>query len=673
MNSSVERTHVRPHRQAYTKVLKVKPKFDKIFNKFYEIAKFSDSNNRKRSHPVRSASVVSTQEEKDLISFASEIPQTSQNKAIEDDPYNILKESILKLGTNQPQQQNQQIIPYNKPQQPSLSPEGLNSLYSMNPSINQYYSQHMYFHASPQPTTTPYPAIGFSHYTQQQQPNFPIYGLATAYYQTNQSQTYSWPTQLPSTASSSSTISKPNITPTQLIEPKVAALSVKQPPSLYDKAVSQVTKATTSNSDNLIDFDVDDSKYAANILQSFDPLISSNRNSTEDAENTYYTDQDPFDYIYSGGTQYSDPLYEAVVRSDHSLASPKSQTPQEISEYYVASGTCDDSAKPPPLPPRNLKNSQSFESQDDIDQQNGSVARFSKKLYENVTHRKQFDRDLIAFYTMVKELRSKYTFDDETSNIGHILAAELDNKYLNVSSIKLMIYPSFECFEGKYNEPHSDRNQENFQKLEGYANPIVFTCDINSNITLVILNVLVVLEGEISGNAEDYALKTIGSQEWLSHSSSLSHLEYIQSNIKLEKDIQLGMFPKLNKHMKILARTQQDDLRDADIKLENILPKEAVSSISYDTLMILLETVEMEIDKLECAATDNQQLHPSGVIQAVKAICALLGSIDTLELFMAINNLKEACQTHSPSYQIRVSLQTLQLNNFFMTSNKLLL
>ena len=500
----------------------------------------------------------------------------------------------------------------------------------------------MYFNASPQPTFTPYPAIGFSHFTQNQ-PNFPNYGSSTYY----QSQTYNWSTQYSAASSSSSAISKPNITPTQLIEPKVVTLSEQQP----TKSVPQVTKvqAKASGSDNLIDFDGDDSKYAANILQTFDPLILSNRNSTEDAENTYYTDQDPFDYIYSGGTQYSDPLYEAVVRSDHSLASPKSQTPQEISEYYAAPGSSDNLVKPPPLPPRNLKNSQPIENQTE----NGSVVSYSKKLYENVTHRKQFDRDLIAFFTMVKELRSKYLYDDEESNIGHIVAAELDSQYLNVSSIKLIIYPALECFEGKYNEPHSDRT-ENFQKLDGYAYPIVFTCDINSNIALVIVNVLVVLEGEIVGNAEDFALKTIGSQEWLSNSSSLSRLEYIQSNIKLEEDIKLGMFPKKNPHMKILARTSQDDIRDADIKLENILPKEAVSSISYDTLMILLETVEMEIDKLESAAVDNQQLHPSGVIQAVKAICALLGSVDTLELFNAINNLKEACQTHSPSYQIRV-------------------
>lgn len=595
---------------------------------------------RKTSYPVRSTSVEVTKEETDLISFASELPRTLSTRTIEEDPYNKLKESILKLNSgslHQPQQQNLQLIPYNKPPQPSLTREGLNTLYSMTPNINQYYSQQMYFNTQP---SVPYPAIGFSHFLPQQ-PNFSNYGYST-YYQSNHSQPFNW-----TPPSSISNLTKPP----QLTEQKVEALSVRSTTSSSsDRFVAEVGKPSANSSDNLIDFDVDDSKYAVNILQTFDPLIS-NRNSAEDAENTYYTDQDPFDFIYSGGTQYSDPLYEAVVRTDHLLPSPKSQTPQEISEYYTATTAPEAGRNPPPLPPRNNRSTDTYEG----GSQNGSVAQFSRKLYENVTHLKKVDRDLITFYTMVKELRSKYVYGDDESNIGHIIAAELDNKYMNVTSIKLLVYPSLECFEGRFIEPHSDRNQETYQKLDGYANPIVFTCDINSNILHVILHVLVDLEGKVSGNAEDFSLKTIGSQEWLSHSSSLSHLEYIQLNIKLEKDVQLGLFPRRNKYMKVIARTQEDDIRDADIKFENILPKEIVSSISYDSLMILLETLEMEIDKLETSAADNLALHPSGVVQAVKAICALLGCVDTLELFMAINNLKEACQTHSQSYQSRVS------------------
>lgn len=571
------------------------------------------------------------------MDFSGEVSHASSTPNVVDDPYDILKESILKLSTaniHQQQQPNLQLMPYQK-QQPSLSRESLNTLYSMSPNINQYYSQNMYFHAQAPSSRTPYPAIGFSHFVPQ--PNYSNYGLTNHYQSTNSSQTYNWPQQ--SQALTITTVT----TPTQ---PPEQTSIVKQSPIFSDKAITQVLKPSVVNSsDNLIDFDVDDAKYAASILQSFDPL--SNRNSTEDADNAYYTDQDPFEYIYSGGTQCSDPLYDAVVRSDHSLSSPKSQLPQEIAEYYASPDEA--TKKPPPLPPRNLDKSQSTENYEEA---NGSGQRFKRKLYENVTHLKKFDRDLITFYTMVKELRSQYKFDDDESNIGHIIAAELDNKYLNVSSIKLIVYPSLECFAGRYNEPFTDRNQENYQKLEGYGNPIVFTCDINSNILHVIIHVLENIEGMSSSNAEDFALKTIGSQEWLLHSSSLARLEYIQSNIKLEKDAQLGLFPRQNKDMKVIARTRQDDVRDADIKFENILPKEAVSSISYETLMILLETLEMEIDKLEASAMDGMPLHPSGVVQGVKAICALLGCIDTPDLFTAINSLKEACQNHSQSARV---------------------
>lgn len=560
-------------------------------------------------------------------------------------------------------QPNLQIIPYQ--QKPSLTAESLNSLYSMN-SVNQYYSQNPYFHGG-QTANTPrdtsgYPAIGFSHFVQQ--PNYPNYGYSNYYQSSSSIQSHNW--------SSAPTISTPTTTiatPTQSAEFTLAPISAPKPmpstslerptPPPSTSLERPTVKSSVNSGDNLIDFDVDDSKYATNILQHFDPLITANRNSAEDAENDYYIDQDPFDYIYSGGTQYSDPLYDAVVRSDHSLTSPKSQTPQEISEYYAAAPTKPtkpdetnpETTNPPPLPPRNSNRSDAYET-------NGTtVVQYSKKLYENVTHQKLFDRELVEFYNMVKSLRSKYVFDHDESNVGHIIAAELDSSDIKVSSIKILVYPSLECFQGRnYVEPFSERNQENYQKLEGYANPIVFTCDITSNIAHVINHVLVDLEGKVTGNAEDFALKTIGSQEWLLPTSSLSRLEYIQLNITLEKDVQLGLFPKDNKYIKVLARTRQDDVRDADIKFENILPKELVSSISYDTLMILLETLEQEIDKLESSAADTLSLHPSGVVQAVKAICAILGSIDTLELFMAINNLKEACRNHSQSFTVRVSV-----------------
>lgn len=58
-----------------------------------------------------------------------------------------------------------------------------------------------------------------------------------------------------------------------------------------------------------------------------------------------------------------------------------------------------------------------------------------------------------------------------------------------------------------------------------------------------------------------------------------------------------------------------------------------------------METLETEIDKLESAASDSSTrvLSCSGVVQAVKAICALLGSIDTAKISQSIADFKIIC------------------------------
>lgn len=114
----------------------------------------------------------------------------------------------------------------------------------------------------------------------------------------------------------------------------------------------------------------------------------------------------------------------------------------------------------------------------------------------------------------------------------------------------------------------------------------------------------------------------------------------------------MGLCKRNPKYLKVISRSQQDDIRDAEISVENILPKEPSSSISYDQLIILLETLETEVDKLESAASDSgtRVLSCSGVVQAVKAICALLGSIDTAKISQSIADLKRICEMGHRKY-----------------------
>lgn len=155
------------------------------------------------------------------------------------------------------------------------------------------------------------------------------------------------------------------------------------------------------------------------------------------------------------------------------------------------------------------------------------------------------------------------------------------------------------------------------------------------------MHVFCELEGQLcSGSVDDYILKPIGVNEWLRPTSKLSQLDCVHQSVKLEQDVQFGLWPKANADLTNLARTQQDDLRD--IRLEDILTHEPVDTIKFGDLKILLQTLEAEISKIELAASDTRSptiISHSGVGQAVKMICALFGSMDTLNITAAIAEL----------------------------------
>lgn len=101
----------------------------------------------------------------------------------------------------------------------------------------------------------------------------------------------------------------------------------------------------------------------------------------------------------------------------------------------------------------------------------------------------------------VKRVRSKFKYDDELTNVGHIVAAEYNNHYPDGTEIKLLVHPlvkgsSVNQTNNNNNNRNSagdsgiemsmadvssatDYNGINNQKgqIEGYGPPVVFTCD----------------------------------------------------------------------------------------------------------------------------------------------------------------------------------------------------
>lgn len=192
----------------------------------------------------------------------------------------------------------------------------------------------------------------------------------------------------------------------------------------------------------------------------------------------------------------------------------------------------------PPLPPRN--GDQLFTNQFTFDNEKQYQAldrrKLSTKLYENVVIRKTYDTELVAFFEMVKALRSEYKFNDLTTNVGHVVAAEFSNIYPEKTSIKLLVHPAFECMitgvDRSHNSPETPNNYQERGEVEGYGHPVVFTCDskylihfsyysliyidyifiVCTTVEHVIMHVFCSLEGQIKGTVNDYILKVSANQ-----------------------------------------------------------------------------------------------------------------------------------------------------------------
>ena len=67
---------------------------------------------------------------------------------------------------------------------------------------------------------------------------------------------------------------------------------------------------------------------------------------------------------------------------------------------------------------------------------------------------------------------------------------------------------------------------------------------------------------------------------------------------------------------KPLLRTAEDDARDLEIKVEELLSREPSEALTYDSICVLLETIHGEIGRL----TNSNQGQHNSLLQSVKGI-----------------------------------------------------
>ncbi|KAL1459698.1 hypothetical protein WDU94_011655 [Cyamophila willieti] len=395
-------------------------------------------------------------------------------------------------------------------------------------------------------------------------------------------------------------------TPTETLAIGYISSGSSSTPAITSGDLSVLKVVEKKDNNNLIDLNLwdpgplasmltasnDPNRVRVSILEAFDPLCSPhpadpNGNPTtsslppiaEDqasqSTSSIYDPYDPCDYLYEPTDPGSgDPVYAVVSKKP-----------------------------PPPVPAKRLERSLSTEGRTKTLKR--SVSNTVSSQYENIQIIKRraalSDPDLLAFHAMVKSLRAEFLATDPYTNIGLVVSPTLENTYTQETSVKLIIYNSI-------------RN-------------LNFTSCVSTSIEHVMLHIVCELD---AGNASDYVLKVYSKNEYFTQHTILAEYEYVHECIKLERDIELTLL-HIDQLERSLARTPQDDLNDASLTLDDLLPKEMVQPISHESLLILLETFEKEVTRYE------QHLNTGkNVVQSVKAVCTLLGNVETLEISSAL-------------------------------------
>ncbi|KAL4710311.1 hypothetical protein ACJJTC_011127, partial [Scirpophaga incertulas] len=415
------------------------------------------------------------------------------------------------------------------------------------------------------------------------------------------SQNHTYPT-IPAKTPQKPNVINNNVLPPQLKnEPNRDNVNSQKP-----RKTSEVSIASNESNDtigslpkslNLIDFGGRQAgsgpgSVRVSVLEAFDPLLTDQASAeyavASECSSSVYEQYDPLDFLY-GETEMRDTPVYATINKRESVMLP-SPPPKTI-----------------PCVPAVAKRST------------------TNKLYDCIVkiRNRNYDNEHKAFLKMVLDIRRKFVYSDSKTNPGHVIAARSGGKYPPNTSIKILVH-----------HIHSDE-------------PITFTSDVESTVEHVILTVVCSLEEDIRDDMSGYMLRVWGAKEYLTPGSSLSEYDYVRECVRLEKDVRLCLHEGKDDS---LARTERDDARHSHLTLDDLIPSQgATPTLSFDNLSILLETLEGELSRAVGVVGAEGTCSPKAVFQAVKAICALAGNLETLHLTHSLTAFANACNAQSNS------------------------
>ncbi|XP_077177735.1 phosphatidylinositol 4-phosphate 3-kinase C2 domain-containing subunit alpha isoform X2 [Paroedura picta] len=228
------------------------------------------------------------------------------------------------------------------------------------------------------------------------------------------------------------------------------------------------------------------------------------------------------------------------------------------------------------------------------------------------------NQEQAAFCATVAKLRTKFPYTIYDTNLGFVLSPVLLQRNINGenSSIKISI------------------------EIEGFQQPVTFTCDASSPVELIIMQALCWVHDDLNDvDIGSYILKVCGAEEVLQNKHCIGSHEYIQNCRKWDTEIKLQLLTQ-NLICRDLARTEDDETPVDLTKHLCHVEKLFRESIQSHSLEELLEAYHNQADML--LKNENQLKAVEQIIKAVKKICYTLDGVETPAITTSVKKLRRA-------------------------------
>ncbi|XP_037755640.1 phosphatidylinositol 4-phosphate 3-kinase C2 domain-containing subunit alpha [Chelonia mydas] len=266
----------------------------------------------------------------------------------------------------------------------------------------------------------------------------------------------------------------------------------------------------------------------------------------------------------------------------------------------------------------NIRTTQLAELQDQTPQQdNGTTSLTTENaLLQDIEGQNQ---ERAAFCQAVTKLRTNFPYTNQHTNPGFVLSPVMLQR--NISGENASIKVSIE--------------------IEGFQQPVTFTCDVSSPVELIIMQALCWVHDDLNEvDISSYILKVCGQEEVLQNKHCVGSHEYVQNCRKWDTEIKLQLLTH-SVVRRDLARTEEDDRTPTNLtKHLYRTEKPFRENISRHSVEELLEAYHIQTDMV--LKKENQQKAVDHVIKAVRKICYALDGVETQAITDSVKKLRRA-------------------------------